>query len=262
MGVDWFTVIAQIINFLILVALLKRFLYRPIVQAMDRREAGIASRLAAAAEMTVDAEQQRVRYEGLLKEFSLHREEQLLETRAEVAELRQELLDKVRDEVDRARTQWQESFHREQESFLRSLRQYVCTEVFVVLQQVADEMADSTLQDRMVICLERRLLALEEAERDKLAVQLLLSREEIIVKSAFAMNSGSRKALVRVLVTLGVVAEQDERVKFEVDPSLICGIEVRSGGRSLAWNIEEYLDEMEQRLLESISTSTSGGKAG
>ena len=40
MGPDWFTVIAQIINFLILVALLKRFLYGPIIRAMERRERG------------------------------------------------------------------------------------------------------------------------------------------------------------------------------------------------------------------------------
>ncbi len=64
MGADWFTVVAQIINFLILVALLKRFLYGPIIRAMDRREAEIASRMDAASDKTADAEKQRIRYEG------------------------------------------------------------------------------------------------------------------------------------------------------------------------------------------------------
>ena len=48
MLIDWFTVCAQIVNFLVLVALLKHFLYGPILRAMDAREQTIAGRLAEA----------------------------------------------------------------------------------------------------------------------------------------------------------------------------------------------------------------------
>ena len=47
MLIDWFTVVAQIVNFLILVALLKRFLYGPLIRAIDARENGIAAQIAA-----------------------------------------------------------------------------------------------------------------------------------------------------------------------------------------------------------------------
>ena len=46
MLINWFTVCAQAINFLILVWLLKRFLYKPILHAIDEREKGIAAQLA------------------------------------------------------------------------------------------------------------------------------------------------------------------------------------------------------------------------
>ena len=48
MQIDWFTVVAQIVNFLTLVGLLKKFLYGPIIRAMDDRERRIASRLEEA----------------------------------------------------------------------------------------------------------------------------------------------------------------------------------------------------------------------
>ena len=35
MLIDWFTVAAQVVNFLVLMWLLKRFLYKPIVYAID-----------------------------------------------------------------------------------------------------------------------------------------------------------------------------------------------------------------------------------
>ena len=46
MLIDWFTVVAQIVNFLVLVALMKHFLYGRLLRAIDEREAGIAARLA------------------------------------------------------------------------------------------------------------------------------------------------------------------------------------------------------------------------
>ena len=48
MSVDWITVIAQIVNFLVLIWLLKKFLYRPILDGIDAREAEITERMLAA----------------------------------------------------------------------------------------------------------------------------------------------------------------------------------------------------------------------
>jgi F-type H+-transporting ATPase subunit b len=48
MLIDWFTVGAQAINFIILVWLLKRFLYKPILDAVDAREKRVATELADA----------------------------------------------------------------------------------------------------------------------------------------------------------------------------------------------------------------------
>ncbi|MDD2336714.1 MAG: hypothetical protein PHD01_09060, partial [Geobacteraceae bacterium] len=107
-----------------------------------------------------------------------------------------------------------------------------------------------------------------------LAAHFLSTWQEILVKSAFEMSPESRRTVFRLLHGLTVRGKEagdlsvdgdrnsrcsleadiaeDRRVRFEVDPSLVCGIEIRSGGRSLAWNIEDYLGEMEQRLLEAI----------
>ncbi len=100
-------------------------------------------------------------------------------TRSEVAAVRQELLEKARDEVGKSQAQWQDSFSRERETFLLSLRRHVCQEVCAVVQKVVAEMADSNLQDRMANCLERRMLAMEDEEREKLVEHFLSPRQEI-----------------------------------------------------------------------------------
>ena len=54
MSIDWFTVAAQIINFMVLVWLLQKYLYKPVLNAVRKREQKIAGQLseAAAAETT------------------------------------------------------------------------------------------------------------------------------------------------------------------------------------------------------------------
>jgi F-type H+-transporting ATPase subunit b len=281
MGPDWFTVIAQIINFLILVALLKRFLYGPIVRAMDRREAEISSRLDAATKKAADAEQERVRFEALSRELAGEREEMLARARDEAVALRQELLEKVRQEADRSRDQWRESFRREQEAFFQSLRSHISREVCAVAHRVVTEMADTTLQERMAVCLERRVRELDLAERDVLAGYFRVLGQEIVIRSSAALDPEARSILFRILEGLALPSAEtqgssvagesgggapceatprpDRRVRFEVDHSLVCGIEICCGGRSLAWNLEDYLGELEQRLMEAMGDLRTAG---
>ena len=56
---DGFTVAAQTLNFLVLVWLMKRFLYKPILDAIDAREKRIALALADAAAKKTEAQQER-----------------------------------------------------------------------------------------------------------------------------------------------------------------------------------------------------------
>ena len=77
MGVDWFTLVAQIVNFLVLVWLLKHFLYGRIVGAMKEREAKIAGRLDEAARQRASAEAEAELFRVRNLEFEANREEML-----------------------------------------------------------------------------------------------------------------------------------------------------------------------------------------
>jgi len=253
MGPDWFTVIAQIVNFLVLVALLQRFLYGPIVRAMDRREAEIAARLDAAAQKIAQAEEERERYENLVHESEASREEMRAKAREEADALRNELLESAREEVDTNRDKWHESFRAERESFLRSLRRHVCEEACTVARRAVTEMADASLEERMAACLERRIRGLGTEEREDLATHFRASGRGIVVRSAFELSNEGRMAIIRALNSLTPVDD----LSFETGPSLVCGVEILAGGRSLAWNLEEHLDGLEERLLDALGKSSS-----
>src|SRR5665811_350511 len=93
MLIDWFTVGAQVLNFLILVWLLKRFLYKPILAAIDAREKLIAAELADAAAKKADAQKDRDEFQHKNEEFDKQRAALLSKATDDARTERQKLLD-------------------------------------------------------------------------------------------------------------------------------------------------------------------------
>src|SRR5476649_840233 len=96
MLIDWFTVGAQTLNFLILVWLLRRFLYQPILAAIDTRERSIATTLADADAKHASAQQERAEYEQKNAQIEQQRAELLRQASAEAHTQGTVLLDAAR----------------------------------------------------------------------------------------------------------------------------------------------------------------------
>src|SRR5271169_3550305 len=96
MLIDWFTVGAQALNFIILVWLLKRYLYKPILDAIDAREKRIAAQLADADKKKADAQVERDEYQRKNEVFDQQRAALMSQATDEAKAERQNLLDDAR----------------------------------------------------------------------------------------------------------------------------------------------------------------------
>ena len=106
MLIDWFTVTFQIINFLILIALLKRFLYGPILRAMDERETTIAARLFEAATAKSEAETRALLLAKDQEAFACSKDQMELDAKQEFNRLKKEGIEQIREEIAVTRTPW------------------------------------------------------------------------------------------------------------------------------------------------------------
>src|ERR1700689_2370801 len=100
MLIDWFTIGAQALNFLILVWLLKRFLYKPILNAIDAREKRIAAELADADAKKAEAQKDRDEFQHKSEAFDQQRAALLSKGTDEANAERQHLLDDARKASD------------------------------------------------------------------------------------------------------------------------------------------------------------------
>lgn len=238
MLIDWFTVIAQVVNFLILVWLLKRFLYKPILHAIDAREKRIATELADADAKKTEAQKERDAFQHKNEEFDQQRAALLSQAADEAQAERQRLLDAARQESDGLRAKRQEALRSEQQSLSEALARRAREEVFAIARKALADLAGATLEERMADAFLRHLRELDDEAKEALAKALKTSSGPVLVRSAFDLPSEQRAAVQHAL---DETFSAESQVRFETEPDLVSGIEISANGHKVAWSIADYL---------------------
>jgi F-type H+-transporting ATPase subunit b len=245
MLIDWFTVVAQALNFLILVWLLKRFLYKPILNALDAREKRIAAELANADAKKAEARQERDAFKRKNEEFDQQRTALLTKAEDEATAERQHLLDDARKESDALRTKWQEALRNEHRSLSEELTRRTREEVFAVARKTLTDLATTSLEEQMTDTFIRRLDQLSSEEREGLQSAFKAASTPAIVRSTFRLPAPQRRAIEGVVKDVLAIETQ---VQFETAPDLVSGIELTANGHKVAWSIGHYLASLKKSV--------------
>lgn len=245
MGIDWLTVAAQIVNFLVLAWLLKRFLYRPVIDAMRKREAGIASRLAQAEQRELEAQDAAAAYREKAAAVDRERQAQLGRAREAAECERRALLEQARAEARADRERWQQDLQREQADFDATLMRELAESAVDVARRTLDDLADARLEAQALAVLARQLHALPDDERQAFAD----AAPHLRLATRFEPDAKALAALREALAgTLGKAVQLECLRK----PELVFGLELAAGGHKLAWNAAAYLDEIAARVRTGI----------
>lgn len=255
MEINWFIFTAQIINFLILVAVLQRFLYRPIIRAMDRREQTIRDRLETAERSRQEAQQEAERYQRLQQEFADQRATLLEGAKTEVEQTRKALLQTAHQELETTQARWQTAVQHQKDAFLRELRHRAVQQIEQTIRRILTDLANGSLEQQVITTFLQRLETLGDADRQLLQDLAIVNGHALVIHSAFEIPDRSRQAL---LATLQTILSTDVHLQFEVTPELICGIELRTLGSKLAWSFDHYLDALEENLSVVFDEETGG----
>lgn len=249
MLIDWFTVGAQILNFVILVWLLKRFLYKPILRAIDAREKHIAAELADVDAKRAEAKKERDEFQARNEEFDQLQAARLRQATDEVKAERQQLLDEARQAADALRAKRRDALNAEQQSLNDEIIRRTREEVFAIARKTLTDLAGTTLEDRMGEMFTRRLRDLDGEVKEGIAKVLKASAEPVLVRSAFELPSQLKDAIQK---TLSDTFEAEIQVRFEAAPDLISGIELAANGWKVAWSISDYLASLEKSVGELL----------
>ncbi len=253
MQVDWITVVAQIINFLILVWLLHRFLYGPITRAMERRENRIQERLDNAAQEREKAEARQQELDEKLRELDRQREAKLEQAREEAEELKRKLEREAREEVDRKREAWLAEMREDREDFVAQLRETMSQGFRDLADDALRKLADSSLSERMAAVFHDRLHDLPKEDVARLA-EAARDEGRVTIESGQPLDADARRKLTRAVHDL-IDGKVD--VDYAGDAAGLVGIRLRAGRATIEWSVDEYLD----RFVDRLNRHFPGGPA-
>ena len=239
MSIDWITVGAQIVNFLVLVWLLKRFLYRPILDGIDARESEITERMSEAATIRTQAEATEADYRAQIAKLKAGREGVIEDARVAAESERAQMLADVNIRLQREQAARVEERAQEARKYSADLHKKGASALLALTRKALGDLSDETLEQRIVARAASRLtdmtgdLATAGGDSD---TAVITTREE--------MPKELRSLIEAELST----AMPDIGVQFRTDPSQSPGLSLRLGGAQLGWTVDSYMDGLEQIL--------------
>jgi F-type H+-transporting ATPase subunit b len=241
MLIDWFTVGAQALNFIILVWLMKRFLYKPILHAIDEREKLIAAELADAAAKKADAKKESEEFLRKNEEFDKARAALLAKAQDEARAAGQQVKEEAQKAAEALKAKQtaaakSEETAAEQAIFIRTQK-----EVFSVAGKALRDLAGVALEERLIEIFIQKLRGLSADQKWILATKAGETAKPVVVRTAFEVNQAQRDSTISaVKEVLGPTTD----VTLETAPSLIGGMELTANGHKVAWSIADYLHSL------------------
>jgi F-type H+-transporting ATPase subunit b len=250
MLIDWFTVIAQMLNFLILVWLLKRFLYQPILTAIDTREKGIASKLADAEAKVSDAQKQQADFEAKNKTFDEQRDAMMAKAGTDAKAEHDRLIEAAHKQADDNRASEATALKDDQAHQAVAIRRMAQDQVFAITRKTLSDLATVSLEERVGEVFTRRLQLMSAKDKNEMGEALKASPEASLIRSAFNLPDEQKAAIQNALnETFSAVI----RVRYEMNADMVSGIELTAQGQKLSWSISSYLDSFDRSLAEALT---------
>lgn len=249
MPIDWFTVGAQIINFLILIWLLKRFLYHPILDALDAREQKIKNILQDANASKAEAQNLQTALEHEQQQIDQNRLLSLNKVNEEATLQRTQLFAAAQTAADDMLRKRLQAMQKELQNLQHDLLRQSVREVYATTRKILHDLAGVDIEQSMLKALLKRIDKIKVEQHDVLVTALECANYTVLVRSAFELDVPQQKEIQLCMQNkFGKPFNKTVQLTFEHVPEFINGVELAIGGWKIAWNSNNYMAALEQNI--------------
>ena len=238
MQIDWTTLVLEIINFLVLVWILKRFLYKPVMEAIAARQQRVEAKLAEARVIEDGARELQSQYQRRLADWDMEKakaraalDTDLLQERNRQMQALDKALLEERERVAAVTAHKQQEAQRELEvEALAHAQRFAST--------LLARLADPVVESRFVSLLFEDWANLPDTQVESLRRAVLVDKAKATVTTAFPLLPAQRREIESALRSR---LEADLMVAFDEDPNLLAGVRLSLGPWQLNMNFADEL---------------------
>ena len=238
MELNWSTFALEIFNFLVLVWILKRFLYKPVLNVITRRRETIENQLAEARQLHADADALKERYEHRLSDWEQERQKAMDKLRLELEENRLRQLENLKAELAQEEEKNQVARSRQDKQLIREIEQRALQQGAEFASRLLSEAAGPELENRLFDLLLDGLSLMPADQISDLSNKWGDSPERILVFSAYPLTDEKQHQLEKALCKATGLSTP---VFYEQDAKLLAGLNITIGAWVLQLNVRDEL---------------------
>jgi len=238
---NWSTFVLEILNFLVLIWILKRFLYKPVLAVIARRREDIEKSLAEARSLHEDAEALKARYQARLAEWEQERRQARDQLGREIEAERAEQLAALQSQLAQEREKTAVAEDRRQADARHKLEETALVQAARFAARLLGELAGPELEERL---LQRVLADLAKLPDERVAAlrnNWGRPGNTAVVSTAYPLSESRREELRQAVARL---ADAAVTVRFEQDETLLAGIHITLGAWVLGANLRDELKSL------------------
>lgn len=251
MEIDWITFVAQIVNLFVLVWLLKRFLYQPISDVIEKRQTEINEKIESASSLEKKAMTELESLEKEKETFEKSLQKQRNDLEKELTEHRQNAISDIKNQATQLKKQLHSEIQIQNENLKSELENFISRDFLTVAGKIITDLTDATPMERVLNLFYKRLLKLTKSEKTKIE-KILKNQKTIFINSSQGLNENHKNDM-RLFLRDFFEIPPKTKIQFHTDTTLILGIEIRFADTSVDWTIKNYLNELEQGLEEILN---------
>ncbi len=246
MQISWFEIIAQIINFFIILFILQKLLYKPVIAAMNERQVRIQKSQKEADEKMDRARELISEYKDKMAEVEDEKSSIINQARIEAKEKKESLLEDYKNEADRKRSSYLKEIQDEKSNFIDNLRKTMGESAVKIASHILEMISSSELEEEVFKSFIEELDHLEDNIEDKRTLEDERTTE---LYSARELSDSEKETIEKALKES---LKNLETIEFNVDPGLVLGYELNLETYTVHTSIKNYLDTVEADILKML----------
>lgn len=253
MNLNWSTVFFQLINFLVIVWVLKRYLFTPVLSAMEKREQVIQSRLKEAEKARQLAIDEKKKLGVKIAEVEKSKGEVISEVLQKSEKEQALMISNLNNEIQAKKVAFDKRLVEEREALRSSIKEIagsvIVNTVSLALTDLANEKIQAVILDNFVAKLESG-----KVEKSTLLKDFYNKSKHIEVNTSFLLEKAEETKIKKALSLL--IGKDVNSIDFKLDESILCGIEVVCDSLLISFGIDTYIKALKTNLDNAIANLT------
>lgn len=248
MSADLFTILVQIFNFIILIIILNKLLFQPIIKNIEERRQEIKKEHEDLETKLLEAEKEKNLFQQKTKEFEQIVVEEKNRLNIEIEETRKNKLTKLELEAKNKEDSMLRSIEEKKQTAINNASKIICTNISDLLSNILTTIADINLQQQIILKFAEQIKNLTEEQTAKIRHNI---DNNYKIKFFYSYNlEKNEKDLIKDALKNREIDIRD--IEFIQDKDLLLGIKLEIGSMVMSSNVQEIIEHFNIKLKEIL----------